>query len=598
MRFSRPLAHTLVAVAAAASLTAGVAPATHAGPMLAGPPKLTGADLKFDHPGTTLRPGKPAQAGLDPAAVARLAPDVASFMTADPAANRPNPLYPGAVVLAARRGVVVTHQAMGQAVRYEKLTGDTPAKPVELPRDKWVDTRTDTIYDMASVSKLFTTIVAMRLQEQGRIELDAPVARYIPAYAQNGKDRITIRHLLTHTSGLRSGLPLWRDWHDVEARYAAVYADTPINPLGTKYLYSDLNLIALGRVAETVSGKRLDRLVSEIITGPLAMADTGYNPPKEKLDRIAATEWQPWTRGQLIRGTVHDENCLSLGGVSGHAGIFSTAGDTAVLAQTLLNGGRYDRYRMLREPTVRLLFTNFNTHLPDEDHSLGFDLNQRWYMGAMSSPVSAGHTGYTGTSLVLDPVANSFLVLLTNRVHPSRDWGSINPARVTAARDLALAVPVRSAGPRPAWFSGIGNNRDVSLGLPIQLAQGGRARFALWFDTESSAAEGQDAAVLEAQTAAGWKPVSTRLRTGRYDWTVPGTFAGWSGRRWLTADAQLPAGTTALRWRYTTDVGDESRGVHVDQVRVHDKAGKVVFDDRRRADAGRYQAGGWVRSAS
>ena len=173
------------------------------------------------------------------------------------------------------------------------------------------------------------------------------------------------------------------------------------------------------------------------------MTDTMFNPPARLVDRIAATEAQPWAGRPMIRGEVHDENAWSLGGVAGHAGLFSTAHDLAVLARTLLNGGRYGHARILEADTVRAMLVNENAEFPGDSHGLGFELDQRWYMDGLSTPVTFGHTGFTGTSVVIDPLSDSFVILLTNRVHPTRDWGSNNPARRAVARDLARAIAVR-----------------------------------------------------------------------------------------------------------------------------------------------------------
>src|SRR5690606_31106535 len=177
-------------------------------------------------------------------------------------------------------------EATGWALRYADGEG------TELPADERLPMRTDTIFDMASVSKLFTSIVVMQLVEAGKVELDAPVARYVPEFAENGKEAVTVRQLLTHTSGLPAWLPLWSQYPDVPSRLRAALTAEPVAEPGTAYEYSDLNLIALGVLAERVSGKPLDDLVADGITGPLGMRDTGYNPSPTLRDRIAATEYQ------------------------------------------------------------------------------------------------------------------------------------------------------------------------------------------------------------------------------------------------------------------------------------------------------------------
>jgi CubicO group peptidase (beta-lactamase class C family) len=345
--------------------------------------------------------------------------------------------YPGAVVLAARDGVIVSHEAMGHALRY------SDDEPTELPRDRRIPMRQDTIFDIASLSKLFTSLAAVRQLERGTLSLDARVASYLPEFGQNCKDHITIRQLLTHTSGLQPFLPFYKYRTSAEQR-ALLYSEKPQATPGTDHIYSDLNMIALQWVLEKATGRRLDVLVREDVTRPLGMTDTGYNPPADRRPRIAATEYQDGPPAKvkrgLVWGQVHDESAWALGGAAGHAGVFSTARDLAILAQTLLNGGRYGHARVLSEDSTRLLFTDFNRKFPGHAHGLGFELDEPRYMDRLASPVTAGHTGYTGTSLVIDPRSRAFVILLTNRVHPSREWSNVNPARRAVARDLARAI--------------------------------------------------------------------------------------------------------------------------------------------------------------
>jgi CubicO group peptidase (beta-lactamase class C family) len=396
-------------------------------------PKATVPGVRFT-PGRTLRPGSARDAGLRPGPVAAIASDTARFMRGR--------RYPGAVVLAARDGVIVSHHAVGHALRY------SDDKPTELPRERRIPMRKDTIFDIASLSKLFTALVAVRQLERGTLALNAPVASYLPEFGGRCKQHITIRQLLTHTSGLRPDLPFYKYETRAEQR-ALLYSEKPRATPGKAYIYSDLNLIALQFVLEKVTGRSLDALVADGITRPLGMTDTGYNPAGARRSRVAATEEQhvPPARADrgLVWGQVHDESAWALGGVAGHAGVFSTARDLAVLAQTLLNGGRYGQTRVLSEASARLLFTDFNRRFPEHSHGLGFELDQRRYMDRLASPVTAGHTGFTGTSLVIDPRSRAFVILLTNRVHPSREWGGINPARRAVARDLARAITANRA---------------------------------------------------------------------------------------------------------------------------------------------------------
>src|SRR5699024_262103 len=198
------------------------------------------------------------------------------------------------------------------------------------------------------------------------------------------------------------------------------------------------------------------------------MVDTGYNPPAAKLQRIAATEYQEVPDRGMVWGEVHDENAWSLGGVAGHAGIFSTLDDMAILSQTMLNGGWYGEARILAEESVTAIISNENEEFPGDAHGLGFELNQRWYMSGLTSIRTAGHTGYTGTSLVIDYNSASFVILLTNRVHPSRDWGSINPARRAAADGMADALRIKpDAGGRSDWQASEASDSTSNRGLAV-----------------------------------------------------------------------------------------------------------------------------------
>lgn len=377
--------------------------------------------------GRPLRDGRPGQVGLDPRPIEVARAAIRAHLELQ--ANG-HPMYAGAVGLMGHRGVLVAREACGHALRYA-------TDEEELPRDQWVPTRRSTIYDLASITKLFTSLAAVQLMEEGQVRLSDPVARHLPEFAAHGKERVTVRHLLTHTSGFVATLSLWSDWSTPEERIAAVMEQPLDDPAGSTYRYSDLNLITLGVLVERLRGQSLDVVVEERITSVLGMRDTGFNP--SAVERCAATEYQTYPSRGMVRGEVHDENAWSLGGVAGHAGIFATADDLAILAQALLDGGAYRGGRILRPESVELLVTNFNAAFPEDAHGLGFELDQPWYMDELSGPRTAGHTGYTGTSIVIDFTTGSFAILLTNRVHPSRDWGSINTARKEWARGLARA---------------------------------------------------------------------------------------------------------------------------------------------------------------
>ncbi|MGH3354447.1 MAG: serine hydrolase [Nocardioidaceae bacterium] len=549
--------------------------------------ETSAADLQFAHPARTLRYGSPRQAHLVGEHLAELPADLRGYLGPSPT----HPMYAGGVALAARAGVIAVHEAAGHAFRY--------ADPqTELPPGEQVPAAKDTIFDLASLTKTFTTIALMQQVESGRVELDAPVASYLPAFAQNGKAAVTVRQLLTHTGGLPAWEALYSKYDTVQARLDAVLAVEPETPAGTAYEYSDLGMITLGLLVEEVTGRRLDQVIEDRITRPLGMDETMFNPPASLRDRVAATEAEPWAGRPMIRGEVHDENAWSLGGVAGHAGLFSTGHDLAVLAQTLLNGGSYGATRILEPDTVRAMLVNENTEFPGDSHGLGFELDQRWYMDGMSSPVTFGHTGYTGTSLVVDPLSDSFVVLLTNRVHPTRDWGSNNPSRRAVARDLARAIAVHPVEGSTAFFSGLGDDRTPTLTLPLTAGTGGtaRVRFGLWYDTEA----GYDVARFEASSDGGqtWEPVPFSMRNGGEHTTTDGTVSGWGGRRWYTAEADvpMPAGEEVLlRWSYANDGNYQGRGVYVDAVRVDGPDGPV-FDDSQPGGMERFQPSGWVLS--
>jgi CubicO group peptidase (beta-lactamase class C family) len=390
----------------------------------------------------TLRSGTPAEAGLIPRHAERIVSAAASGLRPGTGTDG-HPLYPGAVVLAARGGVIAVWAAAGHNLRYADRDG------AELARGEWISTSTDTIYDLASLSKLFTSIVAVQLIEQGDLSLGTMVASHLPRFA-GGRDGITVGQLLTHTSGLRPdpSPPLWT-YPARRQRLDAVCAATPQAPPGTAYLYSDLNMIVLQLLVEEVTGRPLDALVREAITGPLRMTDTMYNPPTALRHRVAATEYQQLPSRGLVWGQVHDENARALGGAAGHAGVFSTAHDLAILCQALLNGGEHGGSRILSPASVATMMADHDRAFRGAGQGLGFELCRPGYMGALTAPGTAGHTGFTGTSLVIDPADGSFVILLTNRVHPSRDRGSINPVRQAVASAVARARAVRPAAPLP-----------------------------------------------------------------------------------------------------------------------------------------------------
>ncbi|MGW0363112.1 serine hydrolase [Streptomyces sp. NPDC002990] len=567
--------------------------------------------------GLRLRYGSARQAGLLEKHLEGVVDEARRFLEPSPE----HPYYAGAVVLAGRGRTIALHRAVGDAVRYADYDGRTD-RAREFPPAERIAMAEDTVFDLASLTKLFTSILAVQQLERGRLELEAPVCRYLPEFcgdaatagptgptagpeAGPGKELITVRQLLTHTSGLRSWAPFYQE-RTPEGQLRLLASVRPQETPGTVYRYSDLNLITLQLLLERITGRTLDVLLHEEITGPLGMRRTRYNPPLSWRRGTAATEVQrpPWSgldRG-LVWGEVHDENAYALGGVAGHAGIFGTAWDLAVLARTLLDGGVYAGRRILRSASVELLFTDYNTAFPGDDHGLGFELYQHWYMGAMATPHSAGHTGFTGTSLVLDPSTDSFLIMLGNSVHPVRTWRAGSAPRVAVANRFARAVPVRTRHGGAAWFSGTDPGGSGTLTLPplTPATAAARLRCAVWWDT----VPGEGAFHVEASPdGRTWQPLafSTLRSTGGIAEQWPrGSAGGWSGRIWHRLEAPLTAAWAGrevrLRIRHSATGRYVGRGVYVDLVRVAEP-GRLLFAEDRPADAGRVKAIGWTRSA-
>ncbi|MEV7590900.1 serine hydrolase [Streptomyces sp. NPDC089922] len=549
--------------------------------------------------GLRLRYGSARQAGLLERHLEAVADEARRFLGPSPE----RPYYAGAVVLAGRGRTVALHRAMGHAVRYAEYDGRTD-RVREFPAAERIAMAEDTVFDLASLTKLFTSVLAVQQMERGRLELEAPVRRYLPEFTGGGKELVTVRQLLTHTSGLRSWAPFYQE-STPEGRLRLLWSVRPQEPPGSVYRYSDLNLIALQLLLERITGRTLDVLLHDEITAPLGMHRTRYNPPFSWRRVTAATEVQrpPWSgldRG-LVWGEVHDENAYALGGVAGHAGVFGTAWDLAVLARTLLDGGAYAGRRILRPASVELLFTDYNTAFPGDDHGLGFELYQHWYMGAMATPHSAGHTGFTGTSLVLDPSTDSFLILLGNSVHPVRTWRAGSAPRVAVGNRFARAVPVRTRHGGAAWFSGMAPGGSGTLTLPplVPATASARLRCAVWWDT----VPGEGSLHLEVSPdGKDWAPLpftTVRSTGGAAEEWPQGSVSGWSGRIWHRLEAPLTAAWAGrevrIRFRHRAAGRYVGRGVYVDVVRVAEPA-RLLFAEDRPADAARVEAVGWTRS--
>ena len=262
----------------------------------------------------------------------------------------------------------------------------------------------------------------MILYDEKKIGLDDPVVNYIPTFGGGDKDKVTVRQLLTHTSGLPAGRDIWRIAQTpLEAR--ALVLSTPLEGRpGAQYIYSDLGADVLGLLVEVVSGEPLDKFLTRRVFEPLGMNETMYRPADSLRYRIAPTEVTP-PRGYPLRGEVHDENAYALGGVAGHAGLFSTAADLSVFAQMMLNGGEYNGVQIISKPTVELFTSRSFGH-----RALGWDTAEGDYgSGRYLGPTAYGHTGFTGTSMWIDPEREMFVILLTNRVHAAR---ALRPAKV------------------------------------------------------------------------------------------------------------------------------------------------------------------------
>lgn len=295
-----------------------------------------------------------------------------------------------------------------------------------------VDERT--IYDLASLTKVVvTTTAAMILEEEGRLRIDRTVASYLPEFNDSAKAAITVRMLLTHRGGLEAYAQLFTEKRG-RAEYLAAINSRPLRYApGERSIYSDWDMILLQLVIERITGQTLDVFARERITGPLGMSDSFFNPDSALFARIAPTELQTST-GRLIHGVVHDENARAIGGVSGHAGFFSSARDLAIFAQMMLNGGHYGSVRILRPTTVARWTSRQDA---DTSRALGWDTpSGRSSAGRYFSPRSFGHTGFTGTSIWIDPVKDMYVVLLTNRVNPTRENTRVFQLR----RDVADAA--------------------------------------------------------------------------------------------------------------------------------------------------------------
>lgn len=337
---------------------------------------------------------------------------------------------PGAVLLVGHKGKAV----------YEKAYGWRALAPRKEPMTA------DTIFDAASLTKVVATTPAiMKLFEQGKIRLNDEVTRYLPDF-QGGKSRITVRHLLTHFSGLRPDVDLKPEWKGYDTGVKLALVDKPVAEPGERFIYSDINFVLLGEIVRVVTGKPLPQFVSESVWQPLGMRETMFNPPASLHRRIAPTEQLP---GQMapLRGIVHDPTARFMGGVAGHAGMFTTARDLGRFAEMMLGGGQLRGVRVFSELTVEK-FTSPQSP-PDQPmlRGLGWDIDTPFSSnrGELFPVGSYGHTGFTGTSLWIDPISDTYVILLANSVHPKLR-PAISSLRSRVATVVASAVGLKAPG--------------------------------------------------------------------------------------------------------------------------------------------------------
>jgi uncharacterized protein YbbC (DUF1343 family)/CubicO group peptidase (beta-lactamase class C family) len=327
---------------------------------------------------------------------------------------------PGAVVLV----------GMGDRTLYQKAIGQRAVVP--SPELMTVDT----IFDLASLTKVVaTTTSVMILIEEGKIALDDRVAAFIPGFDRYGKGAITIRHLLTHMSGLRPDVDLADSWTGSDTAIALAVEEVPTSTPGTRFVYSDINFFLLGDIVRRVSGVPIDRFSHDRIFAPLGMRDTDFTPPASLQRRIAPTDIN------IPRGSVHDPTARRMGGVAGHAGLFSTAADLATFCRMILGGGTYRGARILSPLTVAKMTARATPPEERNTRGLGWDIDSTFSAnrGELLPVGSFGHTGFTGTSLWLDPPSGMFVVFLSNRVHPDGK-GDVTPLRARVATIAASAL--------------------------------------------------------------------------------------------------------------------------------------------------------------
>lgn len=382
-----------------------------------------------------------------------------------------NHKLPGAVVIVGHNGHIVYRRAYGSRSlipAQERMTANT-------------------IFDMASLTKCLATATAvMQLYQQGRISVDEPVAHYLPEFAQNGKQNITVRNLLTHYSGLPPDLPLTEPWEGKSEAYRMAFAINPSTPPGVRFVYSDIDFIVLGALVEKITGQTLDEYAAEHIYKPLGMSHTRFLPPVEWRPLIAPTQYEQGDHGTMLRGVVHDPTSRRMGGVAGHAGLFSTADDVSLFAQALLDrlAGRPSTFPLSRAVLAKMV-------IPEQPatatalRGFGWDIDSPFSSnrGTIFPVGSFGHTGFTGTSLWMDPVSNTYVVMLANAVHPDGPKG-LGTLRGDVADSAAIALGIRpDSGKLSARLTGYNEsiagmrhwparNGEVKTGIDVLASDG------------------------------------------------------------------------------------------------------------------------------
>ena len=355
---------------------------------------------------------------------------------------------PGAVVLIGHEGKTI----------YQKAYGNRSVAPAKEAMTL------DTMFDVASLTKIVaTTSAMMKLVAEGKVAIDAPVTRYLPAF-QGGRSDITIRDLMTHYSGLRPDLDLEPEWSGYETGIGRALLDKPVNPLRSKFVYSDINFVLLGEIIHKVTGQPENEYVRRILFEPLGMKDTTYLPAPALTPRIAPTETQK--DGTILRGVVHDPTARFMGGVAGHAGLFSTAADLAKFCQMILDGGQ----GIFPAATIAEFTRSQSPAGKAARRGLGWDVDTV-YSGNRGNLFPAGptfgHTGFTGTSFWIDPATNTYVILLANSVHPK-----LRPA-ITPLRRLVATIAAESVGYKPSVATGLdvlaARNFDLLRGKKVGL---------------------------------------------------------------------------------------------------------------------------------